>query len=105
MQSTVFALSVLARLSGTVLAQETKTVITKINGQEVGAEQVPAPMPDAFNSFEETDANGDGRVTPQEAREAGILDFSQADSNHDGVLNPDEYYRAAGMMNTPRTVQ
>jgi hypothetical protein len=97
MKSTVSALWVLAMMSGAVWAQGVMTVITRVDGREVEAKQVPAPLSDAFNSFEETDANGDGLLTPAEAHEAGILEFARADANKDGILNPREYYEAAGI--------
>jgi hypothetical protein len=71
------------------------TSITTVNGQVVEVKKFPTPVPEVFNSFEETDSNGDGRVTKSEAHEAGILEFSVADTNNDGFLNNGEYYDAA----------
>jgi len=68
-------------------AQGVTTSITKIDGEVVHVEQSPKPVPEIFNSFEETDKNQDGRLTSQEARDAGILEFSVADANNDGFLD------------------
>ncbi|MEZ5582557.1 MAG: hypothetical protein R3F37_07170 [Candidatus Competibacteraceae bacterium] len=65
-------------------AQGVTTTITKMNGEVVDVEKTPKPVPEAFNSFEETDNNGDGQLTVEEARDAGILEFSAADVNNDG---------------------
>jgi hypothetical protein len=42
-------------------------------------------------SFEEVDANGDGRITQQEAQSIEGLDFAAADANQDGYLSRAEY--------------
>lgn len=76
-------------------AQSNIVTETKINGRVVNVEKSPMPIPDAFNPFEETDSDRDGRVNKQEARNAGILEFSAADTNGDGFLDSTEYYNAA----------
>jgi hypothetical protein len=84
-------------------AQGVTTSITKIDGEVVHVEQSPKPVPEALNSFEETDSNQDGRLTQQEAYDAGILEFSAADVNNDGFLDADEYYKAANGLKTERS--
>lgn len=41
-------------------------------------------------NFEQADGNGDGVVSEQEARLAGIEKFQLVDKNHDGVLDEAE---------------
>jgi len=52
--------------------------------------------------FEMADANHDGRVTLQEATNAGLQHFDRADLNHDGKLTPDERRQARQSMRGSR---
>jgi hypothetical protein len=47
-------------------------------------------------SFEEVDANSDGRIDEQEAAAVEGLDFSTADANQDGAIDRTEYQTASG---------
>ena len=46
-------------------------------------------------SFDSADANRDGRLSLEEARQATLERFDAADSNRDGVLTPDERRQAS----------
>lgn len=48
--------------------------------------------------FEKADANGDGRVTLEEAEARPLQMFDTADSNHDGVVSVEEKKVAMMMM-------
>lgn len=76
-------------------AQGKVTVVKKVDGRTVDVQQYDKPVEPAFNSFAETDHDGNGRIDPQEARDAGILTFSAADLNGDGVLDEREYQAVA----------
>lgn len=45
--------------------------------------------------FDKGDANGDGRLSLEEARATAQQRFDSADANHDGVLTPDERRQAS----------
>ena len=91
-------LLVLTLVAPLALAQGKTTVIKMVDGKVVEVEQVDNPPPgDVFNSFSETDANSDGRISAQEARDAGILRLGAADKNGDGYLYEQEYSAAASM--------
>lgn len=96
MRSIVLAFA-LAATTGVALAA-TETVITNeyVNGQKVGekVEQREYTPPPPDMSFETADKNHDGSISPEEARDMGILNFEQADLNHDGRLDREEYERA-----------
>ena len=76
-------------------AQSKVTVVKKIDGQVVDVQQYDKPLEPAFNSFEETDDNRDGRINPIEARDAGILTFRVADLDGNGWLDEQEYQAVA----------
>ncbi|NJN48352.1 MAG: hypothetical protein HC808_19840 [Candidatus Competibacteraceae bacterium] len=94
----ITALLLILLVSPNLWAQGVTTTITKKNGEVVDVEKTPKPVPEVFNSFEETDDNGDGRVTAEEARDAGILEFSVADVDNDGLLDAKEYRDAADVV-------
>jgi Ca2+-binding EF-hand superfamily protein len=48
--------------------------------------------------FDKADANGDGRVTPEEAGARPLQMFDMADANHDGTVSPAERRIALMMM-------
>jgi Ca2+-binding EF-hand superfamily protein len=52
--------------------------------------------------FEMADSNRDGRVSLQEAENAALQHFDRADLNHDGKLTPDEMRQAHAMMRRER---
>jgi hypothetical protein len=87
-----------ALAAGTVALAGTKTIITQTpSGEILDVEKVETPPPDAFFEFAEADLNGDGRIDPQEARNAGIMKFSGADTDGNGYLDQGEY-EAAGSV-------
>ena len=45
--------------------------------------------------FDVADANKDGRLSLDEARQAALKEFDAADLDHDGVLTPAERRQAA----------
>jgi len=53
--------------------------------------------------FEMADANRDGRVSLAEATDAAARHFDQADLNHDGKLTPDERRQAHQIMHGQRS--
>ena len=81
-------------ISITAFAQGKTTVVEMVDGQVTNVQQVPNEPKPAFNSFQETDKNGDGCVTASEARLSGIMEFGRSDSNGDGCLNEAEYANA-----------
>jgi hypothetical protein len=76
-------------------AQSKVTVIKQVDGQTVEVQQYDKPITPAFNSFAETDTDGNGLIDRQEAREAGILAFSVADLDGDDGLDEQEYQAVA----------
>lgn len=88
------AILLLGLSAGQVLAQGKVTVVETLDGQVVGVKQVDKPTPDAFNSFRESDKNGNGCIEPNEAELAGIMQFRQSDRNRNGCLDEQEYYDA-----------
>ena len=46
-------------------------------------------------TFDEVDADKDGKISAEEAKAAGI-DMSTADANQDGYLDQAEFYAVAG---------
>lgn len=85
----------LTLFTGTVFAQGKTTIIKKIDGEVVEVQMVDKEVPYAFNSFAESDADGDGRISAAEARDAGILSLAKVDRNGDGWLDEAEYQAAA----------
>ncbi len=53
--------------------------------------QMDGQMGGGFALFGEADTNGDGRVTPQEARDAQLAALKKYDANGDGTLSLDEF--------------
>jgi len=48
-------------------------------------------------TFEKVDANQDGLITPDEAKDCWLADvFTQVDTNQDGVVSRSEYESAIG---------
>ena len=84
---------VLALLPFSLLAQTGKDTVITIEGNKVvGTKQVDRPpAEDAANSFAEADTNGDGRISPTEARDSGILNFKKFDRGNKGYLTEKEY--------------
>ncbi len=76
-------------------AQSMNTTITIVDGVVTRIEQTPRPVPDVFMSFEEADKDGDGRISRQEARDAGIVEFNRADRSRTGYLTRQEYEAAS----------
>jgi hypothetical protein len=93
----LFVIAILS-FSSLALAQQ-RTEIQMTNGQVTGVRQVPAPVPDAFLSFEEADANRNGCVDKQEAYNAGILANTFNKFARRGCLNQAEYEAAARAPN------
>jgi hypothetical protein len=52
--------------------------------------------------FEMADTNKDGRVSLAEAQAAALAHFDRADLNHDGKLTPDERRQAHQMKRAQR---
>jgi hypothetical protein len=84
--------------SSLALAQES-TVIQKTDGQVTSVKQVQGPVPDAFLSFEEADANHNGCVDKQEAYNAGILANTFNKFARRGCLDKAQYEAAATAPN------
>ncbi len=55
--------------------------------------------------FAAADANGDGRVTMQEANALALRHFDMMDRNHDGQITPDEHRPMHGRMRQPLIVR
>ena len=55
---------------------------------------------DATAAFEKMDANHDGQVTPAEAQNSGMTDFSAADRNGDGLLDQSEFTQRSSTTST-----
>lgn len=45
-------------------------------------------------TFEQLDANGDGKLAPEETTGLLPVDFGTADANGDGILDANEYHMA-----------
>jgi len=76
------------------LAQE-RTVIEMTDGRITGVRQVQVPVSPAMPSFAQADANGDGCVDRQEARNVGILPNDFNKFARKGCLNEAAYQDAA----------
>ncbi len=76
------------------------TVIDLSGNKVVGAKQEQVPLQEAFPTFAEADANGDGCVTYQEAFDVGILNFAKFAKK--GCLNEEQYYAASQAPNYSR---
>ncbi|MDR2877630.1 MAG: hypothetical protein LBV36_06295 [Chromatiales bacterium] len=49
----------------------------------------------SYKSFEEVDTNGDGQISKEEAKSAGVnINWSQADEDGNDSLSADEYMKA-----------
>jgi hypothetical protein len=82
--------------TGAAFAQGKTTIVTTVDGKVTNVEMVDNPVDTpAFNTFAETDSNGNGVVDKDEAHEAGILAFAVADLNGDGGLDEQEYAAVA----------
>lgn len=80
--------------AGQALAQGKITVVETLEGQVVNVQKIDKEPPPAFNSFQESDKNGNGCVESAEARLAGIMQFQQSDRDGNGCLNEQEYANA-----------
>ena len=100
MKSKIAIAVLLTTVVSTAFSQGKTTIVTIQDDKVLGVRQVDnPPSENAFNTFEETDADADGRISPQEARNAGILAFASADLDNNGWLDRQEY-EAAGSAKT-----
>ena len=55
--------------------------------------------------FQETDTDGDGLISANEADNVEGLDFNTADGDNDGTLTVDEYDIAVEKLSSPNTAR
>jgi hypothetical protein len=79
----------------TLLGAGMLTIAACDNTANDGAPQTPAV------SFEDADANDDGRITSQEALNVPGIDFDRMDADKNSAVSPQEYATAMA-MSTPR---
>lgn len=94
MMRSALLLSALLALAGTAAADQVSSTTTRVtvtgDDAKVTQETKSFSHP-AVPSFEEADADRDGTLSRQEARDVGLLEFDVADVNKDGWLNREEY--------------
>ena len=91
----------LAIAASTAFAQGKTTIVTIQEDKVIDVQQVDNPPPqNAFNTFEETDNDADGRISREEARDAGILTFAGVDLDGNGWLDRQEYEAASSSKTT-----
>lgn len=95
MLKAAITMTALLAFAATAYGQSKNTTIKTVDGEVVEVIMEDRPVPDdVFNSFNETDADGDGRISRSEARDAGILSFDRADIDSSGWLDEPEYEQA-----------
>ena len=62
----------------------------------VSAMGVAGPASGMKVTFDDLDANKDGKLSKEEAAKQAGLDFAKADANHDGSLSRPEYEATIG---------
>jgi hypothetical protein len=81
------------------LAVATMLALFSVSGFATETEQPGAAMDKASTTekpaFDKVDANQDGFITPDEAKDCWLADvFTKVDTNQDGVVNRSEYETA-----------
>jgi hypothetical protein len=99
MKRALLLLVVTLSFSSLALAQQRTEVQIGPGGQVTGVKQVQVPVPEAFLSFEEADANHNGCVDKREAYNAGILANTFNKFARRGCLNKAQYEAAATAPN------